>query len=49
MKAWNTPVIETLEINETAAGGRQVTSHDGNIRYNDGIPAEEYLSGPVER
>ena len=49
MKAWNTPVMETLDINETAAGGREITAHDGHIRYNDGIPAEEYVSGPTER
>ena len=48
MKAWNTPVMESLEINETAKGSFKITNHDGYINYsNDGRPAEEYASGPV--
>lgn len=50
MKAWNTPVMESLEINETAKGSFKITNHDGFINYsNDGRPAEEYASGPVEK
>ncbi|SHI13276.1 hypothetical protein SAMN02745229_01603 [Butyrivibrio fibrisolvens DSM 3071] len=49
MKAWNTPVMESLEINETAGGYNQITEHDGVINYSAGIPAEEYASGPLPR
>ena len=50
MKAWNTPVMETLEINETARGSFHITRHDGYINYsNNGRPAEECASGPIEK
>ena len=50
MKVWNAPVMESLEINETAKGGKNVSEHDGFINYShNGLPAEEYASGPVVR
>ncbi len=50
MKVWNAPVMESLEITETAKGGRTVTNHDGFINYShNGLPAEEYASGPITR
>lgn len=50
MKVWNAPVMESLEINETAKGGRKVSEHDGFINYShNGLPAEEYASGPVAK
>lgn len=49
MKAWNTPVMESLEINETAGGSNSITHHDGVINYSAGRPAEEYASGPLPR
>ena len=29
MKAWNSPVIEELKLNQTAFGGRNKNEHDG--------------------
>lgn len=31
MKTWNTPNIESIDVNMTAAGGVSVTQHDGKI------------------
>ena len=36
------PAVEEFNINETAAGGNKVTSHDGNIYEVNGKYVEEY-------
>ena len=49
MKTWNEPMIEELNINETAGGSWTITSHDGNIVYTQDptnpdrqIPSEQW-------
>ena len=53
MKKFEAPVIEELNINETAAGGTVRTEHDDKVyQLDNGLWVEEYaaISGqPIER
>ncbi len=35
MKTWNDPIIEELEINQTAGGGADKNSPDETYRYDE--------------
>lgn len=47
MKKWESPVMEMIDIKETACGGTSVTKHDGCIYEVGNTVVEEYfpLSG----
>ena len=42
-KEWNAPVVDELDMKETAGGGMKPSVHDGNVyEMENGIWVEEY-------